>query len=81
LSAETCGAGHPDQDGVACDRRPHHNIGFHRDSRKGAVWEADPLPAVEGSGRGALAAMAARTTRHHHTGHASEAVADWRDRR
>ncbi|MEU9405713.1 hypothetical protein AB0E08_08400 [Streptomyces sp. NPDC048281] len=74
MTGETCGAEHADHPGSACDRKPHRNVGFHRDSCTGAVWEADPLPVVDGSGRGALAAIAARTTRHHHTGPASEAT-------
>jgi hypothetical protein len=80
VTGETCGAEHPEQPGTTCDRKPHHNVGFHRDSRTGTVWEADPLPVVEGSGRAALAAIAARTTRHHHTGPATGAVNTWKDR-
>ncbi|PPS89581.1 hypothetical protein [Streptomyces sp. MH60] len=78
MSAETCGAEHPDTPGTVCDRKPHQNAGYHRERATGTVWAADPLPVVQGTGRGALAAIAARTTRHHHTGPAAEAVTAWR---
>jgi hypothetical protein len=81
VSGETCGAERPEQPGTVCDRRPHQNTGFHQERASGAIWEADPLPVVEGTGRGALAAIAARTTRHHHTGPAAGAVTAWKDRR
>jgi hypothetical protein len=77
VSGETCGAEHPERPGTVCDRRAHQNIGFHRDSRTGAVWEADPLPEPAPTGRGALASMAVRTTRTGRTGGAADAVARW----
>lgn len=79
MTGETCGAEHPEKPGTVCDRKPHQGAGFHRDRASGTVWEAAPLPTVTGSGRGALAAVAARTTRHHHTGPATEAVNTWKD--
>ena len=79
MTGETCGAVHPEQPSTVCDRKPHSNVGFHKDSSKGAVWEAAPLPVVSGSGKDALAAIAARTTRHHHTGPVSEAVETWKE--
>jgi hypothetical protein len=80
MTGETCGAVHRDHPNITCDRPAHQNTGFHRDSATRTVWEADPLPVVQGSGRGALAAIAARTTRHHHTGPVSAAVTAWKDR-
>lgn len=74
MSAETCGAEHPEESGTVCDRKPHHNTGFHKDSRRGTIWAADPSPEVAGSGRDALAAIAARATRHHPTGPAGGAA-------
>lgn len=76
-TAETCGAPHEERPDVACDRKPHQMAGFHRDSKTGAVWEADPLPEPAPTGRGALASMAVRTTRSGRTGDAADAVARW----
>lgn len=80
MTGETCGAEHPERSGTLCTREPHDNQGFHAERHTRTVWKADPVAVVEGSGRGALAAIAARTTRHHYTGPASEAVNTWKDR-
>jgi hypothetical protein len=77
---DTCGAEHPEQSGTLCTREPHNNQGFHAERQTRTVWKADPVPAVQGTGRAALAAIAARATRSHHTGPASEAVTTWKDR-
>ncbi|MGA5598325.1 hypothetical protein ACPCSE_29245 [Streptomyces cellulosae] len=74
MTGEICGAEDPERPGTVCDRKPHQGAGYHRNRASGRVWEADPLPEVDGTGRAALAAIASRTTRHHHTGPALEAV-------
>lgn len=79
MTGETCGAEHPERPGTLCTREPHDNQGFHAERATRTVWEADPVPAVTGTGRAALAAIAARTTRHHHTGPAVEVVTSWKD--
>jgi hypothetical protein len=80
VTGETCGAEHPEQSGTLCTREPHQNQGFHAERHTNTVWPADPVPTVQGRGRAAAAAIAARTKRHHPTGPASEAVRIWRDR-
>jgi hypothetical protein len=79
VSGETCGAEHPEKSGMMCDREPHQNLDFHRHRASGAVWPGEPRPVVVGTGRAALAAIAARTTRHHPTGPASGAVTTWKE--
>ena len=79
MSGETCGAEHPEKPGTLCTREPHANQGFHSQRHTATVWLADPVPVIQGTGRAAMAAIAARTDRHHPTGPASEAVATWKD--
>jgi hypothetical protein len=80
VTGETCGAEHPEKPGTLCTREPHQNKAFHCERATSTVWKADPVLTVQGSGRGALSAIAARTTRHHPTGPANEAVTTWKDR-
>jgi hypothetical protein len=81
VNGEMCGAPHPERPGVDCDRPPHGGAGFHRERASGTVWEADPLPGPGDVGRGGLAAMAARTARHHRTGPAAGALDAWKGHR
>jgi hypothetical protein len=71
---ELCGAACEGAPEIACDRKEHQGVGFHRHKVSGKVWEAAPLPNQGPVGRSALAAVAARTERPVRAGDAASAL-------